>query len=229
MKKSNNFLLVLILISNFYLFSFCNNKNTPNPNFVISGQIQNYDSKFVYLYKIQNNNICNLDSCWVENGRFIFNGNLEMPELYYLSDDNFQNYIPIFIENAEMAFFATTFYTDKIELIGSESHQKFMEFQDNILVYDLKIKNLKNQYNILDTTNFNNLDTNLLAAQIERIEFIKNYVTKNNNSNVSAYIVYKILLHEINILEIKQILTKFDENLNNSYYIKQINNYNLNK
>jgi len=223
MKKVYNLLLLNLL-----LFSFCNNINQNKTKFTITGEFENCEITTLYLFKIENNKIVNLDSCLVENNVFEFNGKLELPELYYLSDNKYKNYFPIFIENSEMNFYSKSIEFKNAKLEGSESNKIFLEFNDNILVYDQKLINIKKRLKKIDTLNlenYNNLDSSILAIQNERIHFIKNYVLENNKSNVSVYITYKILLNEIEKSEISKIISKFDKNLDNSFYINEIKNY----
>jgi len=220
MKNCYKFLLIISL----FFFQFCEN-NQSNFNFTINGKIENYDFSSIYLFKIENDSIVDLDSCTVENQKFKFAGKCELPELYYISDNKFENYFSIFIENSKMEFYSKTSNFEDAELTGSESQQKFLEFVDNISVYDHKLISIKKQYQTIDSLNIlelKNLDSSFLAIKDERLKFIKNYIYQNNNSNVSAYIAYKILLHEISSEEMNEIILFFDKKLNNSYYIKQI-------
>jgi hypothetical protein len=206
------------------LFANCRNEYQKS-GFNITGEIKGVDNKTIILSKVIKDKFLVLDSCQIQSSEFSFTGFVETPELYYISDKNVENYFPLFVENSDIQIKAKNIRFENLEISGSESHQQFLDFMVDFSVYQDKYNYfttiLINQRLFENASGLQN-DSTFYILKKERMNFLKNYVTTNYNSVVSAYITNKILINELTKDEIVQIISVFSPSVQKSVYYKLI-------
>jgi len=223
LKFSINFLTLLII----FTLNSCKETETQY-NFEIEGEIRNSRNELIYLSKVNEDSLIIIDSCEIHDNKFNFAGQIEIPEMFYLSDKYFKNYTPLFVEKSNIKFYAKNLEFSDLKIEGSISHQQFTEFSENFSIYQKKYSYIVNH--LSDSIFFDDLsiqlnDSTYETIKDERLNFLKNYVTQNNSSIVSVYITYKIIMHEVSKIELINIISEFSEQNKKSKYYTYIENF----
>lgn len=215
MRKIVQFLMILIIAV------ACNNEKNIQ-DFVVTGKIKNLDNGLVYLKKFTGTGYETVDSSTVENGVFSFKGSLEQPELcriyLYKSDD----YVPVFVENANISVNFDFNNTDTVEVVGSASHDLLKLFWNATDSIENSMKPLSDAYDLAgengEMDKLNKLELQIDSAYKEYYNYIKKFVKDNSSSAVAAYVLYKYLSHDLELSELEALTNSLDTNLLKSVY-----------
>ena len=203
----------------------CNHSKGIN-GFEIDGTIVGFDSAYVSLCRIEKTNLVTLDSAWIENGKFVLNGNVEAPELFFLIfGDDMKHSVNIFVENSQIQFKAHYDSLSRATIFGSKSHTSFKSYEDEMLPFDNKMADLYQQYKAASDQNngvlMNQIDSTRQALNKDMETFIVNYIGSHRKSPVAPYILYKVS-DRLSVQRIDSFLRLFDDPLKESVYSKYL-------
>jgi peroxiredoxin len=220
MKKLLAFTILATLI--IALFS-CGGKK--EAQYLINGTFSGADSGWVLLKQREEGNWVTKDSTAIKEGKFTFNGKIDMPELYYIFLQNREDYFPFFIENAEINM---TVYADSLEksvVIGSESHDLYKVFQSTDEMYNKKMEDLYTQYMQArqdnDSVKAAGMESGFDAIEKEQMSNTKNFILKNGKSVVAAYLALSNA-YAFDLKELQEINKAFDPSISSSNYVKKL-------
>lgn len=206
------------------LFS-CLNQPEKDYSFSIHGNIEGDYSGIVYLYKREAGEWIKLDSVNTENNLFIFEGNIELPEMYYLSIDGDNNFAEIFVEQSDINFKAKMDDFRNPEISGSASHLEFLTYQQKSSVFDERLseawKNIKLAREEGSRENEKKWEDAYDIADGEQKQFIIDYAIQNNASIVSAYVVLRNA-YQYDETDLEPVVNNFDPSIQNSTYINKL-------
>ena len=212
---------VLILLAGIFTLS-C---STKNDKYTIQGTIADNDSVMVYLQKPGSDGWEKLDSAKVINGNFTFNGAVTMPEMLYLSLNENEVSVPLFIENADINVQIYPDSADKSIVQGSESHDIYMKY----VAMDKSImKKMEEVYNAWKTAKdagdtLTMKKNDLLSEEIDKemkaqlIAFVK----ENNKTPVSPYLITRNSW-QFDLPELENLLGVLDPTMKTSTYYEAI-------
>jgi len=216
MKKT----LGLIIIVSFFLS--CNNLNNADHNYSINGTIEGEYNGLATLYKREAGEWIKLDSTLVENGIFSFQGKIGFPEYYYISLEEEDDYTGIFVEQADITFYANMDDFKDSEVSGSVSNEEYKSYQAQSNVFD---EQLGEAWNNIKTARANGereeekkWETAYDKADEEQKQFILDYAIENNSSVVSAYVVFRNAYH-FDEYDLEPVVNNFDVSINESSYV----------
>ncbi|MDB4163995.1 DUF4369 domain-containing protein [Flavobacteriaceae bacterium] len=208
----------LLIIS--FLFILTNCENNQN-NMTVKVKIENFKKGNVYLQKISDSALINVDSIFVKkNESIILKYNIDSPELFYLNLDvsNIENRIEFFGEKGEINIDTSLEkFNSDFKISGSSSDSIYRDYLS-------VIKKFNNQKLDLIQLSFNLTKTELNDSLIKVQNQIKslnkrqylynlNYTVSNGNSFISPLIAInefsesgKIVLDTIKNSMSKQVL-----------------------
>ena len=208
----------LLIISFLFILTNCeNNKN----NMTVKVKVENFKKGNVYLQKISDSALTNVDSIFVKkNESIILKYNIDSPELFYLNLDvsNIENRIEFFGEKGEINIDTSLEkFNSDFKISGSSSDSIYRDYLS-------VIKKFNNQKLDLIQLSFNLTKTELNDSLIKVQKQIKslnkrqylynlNYTVSNGNSFISPLIAInefsesgKIVLDTIKNSMSKQVL-----------------------
>jgi peroxiredoxin len=191
----------------------------------INGTISGYDSSYVFLKKITEYNLVSVDSVMVIGEKFKFKGVLPSPQMHYLMFGDMNRLSKIFLENSKINFNAHIDSLQIAQIYGSESHNDFVSYEDEIHPFENKMADLFQQYKAAsDQGNsqlMNQIDSTRNALNKDMDTFIKNFIGTNKSSAVAPYILFKIS-GKLKVSELDSLFDLLDNSLEESLYTQSL-------
>ncbi|MCK5822654.1 MAG: AhpC/TSA family protein [Bacteroidales bacterium] len=218
MMKKIFFIAIIVLL----IFSCQNNEK----NFTINGVVNSTDTGKVFLQAVVDNKLQDIDTAEIKNGVFAFSGKVNDPELYLIKIGNKTDLLPFFVENSEISVKINPDSIGDAVIEGSQSQKVFHSFSKGVEKYQKKENNIYAQYqNIRKTASKEMLDDleKLYDSIYEQQQvFVKDFVLENNNSVVSAYIILRHLIYQLDVDSLQKITNSLDPLLSESKYVKKL-------
>jgi peroxiredoxin len=199
----------------------CKNETTGS-KFNIQGHVKGLSGSKIYLKKYTGSGYSTIDSAIVADGKFCFTGSVNLPELYRIALANSDQYIPVFVENANISIQANIDKIDSATVSGSASHDLLKHFWASLDSIDNAAKPLYDAYNSAKKTS----DSKKIAVLEERIDsvskiqniYIKDFIKSHKSSIVSVFVLYKYLSVELEFGELVSLSNSLDTVLRKSVY-----------
>lgn len=222
MYSMKNVFVLFILSA--VLFS-CSNLTEEKYNFSVNGTLEGEYSGKAFLYKREAGEWVKLDSTLVENKTFRFEGNIELPEVYYISIEGEKRFAAMFAEQSEISFSADVADFSNPKISGSVAQDEYDAYKAEILVYEEQLGEIWTQISALKEAGEMEGQADLEAAYDETDAqmkaFILDYAMQNNTSVVSAYsVVRNAYYYDENDLE--PVVNNFDASIASSIYVEQL-------
>ena len=190
----------------------------------IQGNIQGLNGK-VFLKTKQDNQWQNIDSTKAENGKFSFSGNIQRPEMYVISTDS-AGAFKLFLENSTIKITGQIDSLNKVDIQGSDIHQRYRDFQRKVGEYEKEMKNLYADYRKAkqdgNEERAGEIEQEYQAASENKLEFIKKYVEDHTSSVISPYVTTRYLLPYYKFEELDSVYTALDTTVQKSRYGQKI-------
>jgi len=201
----------------------------------VTGTIDGLRKGTLYLQKVQDSALVNIDSFKVEKDKpFSLGDNLNSAEIYYLylekeDGDSLNDRIQFFGEKGEITIntLLKTF-DSSAQISGSENHVLLEEYQSMLKKFNDKSLDLVKAYLEEDSlsleereANFSKESKNLLRR---RYLFALNYAINHADKEVAAYIgAYEV--SDANPKFLDSLYSKLSENVKSSTYGAELNAY----
>lgn len=178
-------------------------KNT----FTVNGTLENFYPQKVYLNKIIENSIYEIDSSEVVENKFSFNGFVEYPERFALSFKHYSTTVVLLIENTEITINIDADNHENISIEGSNLNTELRNYQLNSKKIFKKISYLFPEFQKYRLENnaekLAEISDKMQNIEQEFIEYSYNYISQNNNSYIAAMVLRDQLKNtEIDTLKI---------------------------
>jgi peroxiredoxin len=199
-------------------------KNVLNgKHYNIQGQIKGIANSKIYLKKYVGSGYCTIDSAITADGVFRFTGSVSLPELFRISPENSDEFIPVFVENTNISIKAINTKLDSAIVSGSPSNDLLNHFWASLDSIDNTAKPLFDSY---DSAKKNG-DPKKIAILEEKIEinsniqnnYIKDFIKNHPSSVVSAFVLYKYLSGELELDKLVSLCNGLDTMLRKSIYV----------
>lgn len=204
-----------------------------SPDFIIEGQIEGLKKGKLYLQKIKDSTIVNLDSLiFYNNNQFKFERQLAYPEVLYLqlkkdSTETTDNFISFFADQGTVSINAKLDQFMFAEIKGDyPNQQKFMEYSKTLKRFaDQKLDLIKAEINARKNANQQKLDSINAAynkMNQRRYLFAVNFAMAYPELEVSPY----VLLNQAEFISksyLDSVYQKFDAKIQKSYYGIKLN------
>lgn len=221
MKKL--FLISLLLIS----ISCEKSEN----NMIINVNVENFKKGTIYLQKISDSTLINIDSVFVKkNEPIIFKTKIDSPELFYINLDisNFDNRIEFFGEKGEIDINTSlNKFNSNFEIIGSSSDSIYRNYLNVIKKFNnQKLDLIQLSFNLAKSDLKDSLT--LIQNQIKSLDkrqylYNLNYVVSNGNSHIAPLIAIT-QFSESGKIVLDTIKSSMSEQVLNSKYGKIFTN-----
>ena len=221
MKKL--FLISLLLIS----ISCEKSEN----NMIINVNVENFKKGTIYLQKISDSTLINIDSVFVKkNEPIIFKTKIDSPELFYINLDisNFDNRIEFFGEKGEIDINTSlNKFNSNFEIIGSSSDSTYRKYLNVIKKFNnQKLDLIQLSFNLAKSDLKDSLT--LIQNQIKSLDkrqylYNLNYVVSNGNSHIAPLIAIT-QFSESGKIVLDTIKSSMSEQVLNSKYGKIFTN-----
>jgi len=217
MKKLVGFVVLISLI-----FS-CKPKEGNIDGYTINGQINSYDTGYVYLQKKIDGDLVKIDSVIASKGKFSFTGKIDFPEYVYLAFGDTKHIKGFFIENSTISVNANIDSLEVAKIVGSKSQDSLQMYEDETLPFKNKMKDLFDQYDAAESENnkvlMKQIDSTYEALEKEQFAFIKNYIGTHNKSVIIPYVLNRDIGYSLQVNELDSMVNLLDLALNPSVYM----------
>lgn len=193
--------LLLVAISTAFLFS-CN-KETHTDGYQVSGTIDSIEDGIKVFIETPNDQggVITLDTAFVKNGKFEFNGKAKQIEIAYLQIEDLQGKIPFVLENQKITI---TAYKDSLQaskIGGSYNNDELTKFNKEFENFQKKVAKFQAENSDAlmaaqqanDTEAMTKISEDYIALEKEFTTFTNSYVTKNPDSFVTLMLLAQMV------------------------------------
>lgn len=193
--------LLLVVISTAFLFS-CN-KETHTDGYQVSGTIDSIEDGVKVFIETPNDQggVITLDTAFVKNGKFEFNGKAKQIEIAYLQIEDLQGKIPFVLENQKITI---TAYKDSLQaskIGGSYNNDELTKFNKEFENFQKKVAKFQAERSdafmaaqqVNDTEAMTKISEDYIALEKEFTTFTNSYVTKNPDSFVTLMLLAQMV------------------------------------
>jgi peroxiredoxin len=188
MKKS---IFGLPIIAILFLTLSCTQESSPG--FQLDITINGTEDVKLILQKNVDGEWVRSDSAEMVEGKAVLKGEVDLPELFYITLEGTRAFMPVFVENGNMTIVADFERIRNPEVSGSESHTKYMEFNESLVDIDVLYNELSQQYRTArsenDTELVEQITDEFMDLDNRKAMHIKNFAIRNNTSVVAPYII----------------------------------------
>ena len=212
---------IITLFTLSILMIACNKES--ESQFTITGNAAGVeDGKNVFLEVQSETGTVKKDTIQVKDGKFVFTGTSEIPEIAFINVDNAYNFIPFILEegNITIDFVKDSIQNSKVggskNNISFQSYntklslvqKKMMQFQEN------NMEKMQVAQQAKDQATIDSLMDEFKGYQDEIDSISKTFVKENTNSFLSVVLLENFMLKKtIEVEEVKNYYDKLDSNL----------------
>lgn len=162
----------------------------------ISGDLENGTKVYLKMANEQNQ-LVDVDTTTVENGKFSFSGAADLPELHYIYIDQLRGNIPFVVEKGEIELTVQKDSLNNAQITGTPQNEYFSEFVKGSKALSSRAMSINEDMRKASANNDEGTMVSLRDEYFELQEEAKNfeldYVKKNPNSLISVLIIDKVL------------------------------------
>ncbi|AXG70156.1 hypothetical protein KORDIASMS9_02395 [Kordia sp. SMS9] len=176
-------------------------KETKKGNLTISGNVDGLKEGTIFLQKIQDTILINLDSLVVDGNEpsFMFTTTIEEPEVLYMYLDkkdfnDFNDRVEFFAEPGAMTFNTTLRrFVKDAKVKGSKNHADLEAFKEFMTKYNTKelmlLRDGMDAQKDEDAEKVKEINEKISNYAKSRMRYILNYAITNGNKEISPYVV----------------------------------------
>lgn len=193
------------LLGIFCIILFSCKKNTTNSklptvstseisnSFEITGNLENFFPKKVYLNKIIEESMYQIDSCEVKDNYFTFKGLVEFPERFALTFENYSAATILIVENTQIKLLINSKEIAEPTISGSNSNLLLNQYKKYSKQIFKKIEYLFPQFQKArlenDAIKLDEIGKQVKAIENEFTNFSYKFIKNHKNSFVAAMIL----------------------------------------
>lgn len=213
------------------LFAFSCKQDKTSTGFTIDGHIDKpQDKAIAKIFRFEGQKVIPLDSTTVNDKTFTLKGQIEQPDMYFLTIDGLNGNLPVLLENAEIKL---EVYADSLitsDFSGGKETNYFRDYQDFIKSLRARNTKISSQFNeankIQDTAKTSELRRQYEALLKENDAYELEYMSENNDATLSALILERNLnSKKYTFNTIKDIYTNFSDAVKETRSAKTISDY----
>lgn len=206
---------IFVLITITFLLS-CNQK-IQIPSYQIDGEIMGLKSGYVYLrcsdYK---------DTALVENGVFVFEGQVDRPRLCRISYEGSDSFREFYLENSRISFIGSIDSIGKAKITGSKNEEDRIAYDYLMSKFENEYAKLELKYQGADETLEAQLDKLYESIEMDQVAAQKQFIKQNPSSYQCVKIIYEIDWSFKNASELNVVLSTLDTLLQQSEDVKYL-------
>ena len=196
---------------------------------ILDLQVEGFKKGKIYLQKINDSVLVNVDSIYVENDSYLqFKQKINSPEIFYiaLNISKNDNRIEFFAENSDIIIKSNLKkFNSDYTVTGSFNDSIYRDYQNIIKKFNYeKLDLIEKSINLTKMQKFDSV--NLIANEIQNINKRKllyslNYAVNNGNSSVAPYIAINNFKNNDQLI-LDTIFRSLDKNVKGSKYGKML-------
>lgn len=197
LKKAVLVLMVALVLPNFAVIQCVAQQAEQNKNFQISGELTGQSTKFLVLRFVDNRAQNITDTCYIQNGKFVFRGNIEQPTMAIMTGvvktNNYEdpNTLRFFIEPKKMSISITENSFPDAKITGSATQADIDSLKGQNTSLSLCLKNLFEQKAIYSDRIRTSSDKDTIAMLVKKRDLLRSesiVVSENIKSNKIDFI-----------------------------------------
>jgi len=216
---------IFALIMAAAVFFSCSGPGTKDYNFAVNGTIEGDYSGKAFLYKRESGEWIALDSVQVENNAFRFEGNIDLPEVYYISIEGQNRFASFFAEQSEITFAASTADFGKPVITGSVAQAEYDAYNAEVAVYEDQLGEIWGRIKAARDEENTEVVAQEEAAYDEVDAQMKDFILDNamekNASVVAAYTVLRNAYY-YDETDLEPVVNNFDPSIDSSIYVVKL-------
>ncbi|PTX59040.1 uncharacterized protein DUF4369 [Kordia periserrulae] len=169
-------------------------------NLTITGNIDGLKEGTLYLQKVQDTTLVNLDSLVVNgDAHFTFHTTIEEPEVLYMYLDkkdfnDLNDRVEFFAESGEMTFNTTLRrFVNDAKVTGSKNHNDLVTFKEFMTKFNTKelmlLRDGMDAKKEEDVKKVQEINTQISNYAKSRMRYILNYAITNGDKEIAPYVV----------------------------------------
>lgn len=167
--------------------------STVSNSFEIAGNLENFFPKKIFLNKIIEESMYQIDSCEVKNNYFTFKGQVEFPERFALTFENYSAVTILIIENSQIKLLINSKEISEPTITGSKANQLLNQYKKDSKQIFKKIEYLFPQFQKArlenDAVKLNEIGSQVKIIENEFTNFSYKFINQHKNSFVAAMIL----------------------------------------
>jgi len=195
------------------------------PEFVITGTIQDSDSVSFLLQKREAGKFVTLDSALSLKGTFRMKGTVEFPQMVYLVAPDKQQRVAFYLENSDILVSGMLDSLSYAKVSGSKTQDEYQAFIDSNKPLSDKYSSLYTEYQTArqaeDAEKIAQLEKEAENIQNEMTQLQKDFVSNNPSSFVTPSILNS-LSYEMDAPEIENAINALDTNVAKVQLVKDL-------
>ena len=206
--------IFLFIIGVCSILQGCNNVPT---SYELNGEVYDsrFNEKFIYLSKVEGNELTNIDSSLVKDNKFFLKGVQNEPTICYLRfkrNEVLPEYMPV-IFILENGTFSIQIKKSDSKAVGTELNHSLLSFRTTMEKYDKDLSLIEKQYEkmIADSTINEEKEQQLYneynSVEKSQLEYVKKIIGKNLDNVFGAY-VFNLNRNRLSDYDLKNILQK---------------------
>jgi peroxiredoxin len=211
---------IAIVILTVSLLAAC---STGKEEYKITGSVSGVDTGMIYLQKYDQEKWIDIDSVTLDKGAFSFTGKTGLPEMWHLSMEGNQVFLPFFSENSQITVQIYPDSIDKSTVQGSKSHDIYRQYLSLTENIDLKMEEIYKEYKKAkdggDSLGMKRADSLSDVLDGDKKQQLLGFVSSNPATVVSPYLVMRNSW-QFELPELEEIVGKIDTALNASIYMQ---------
>lgn len=215
MKKLFLYLFVLVFIYS------CSSVS----GYKITADLDGLNDGKAYLNGSVNGDWQIVDSVNVNEGVFVFEGTVDIPDYYYITFEDKRGQLPVFIENSDISASGHIDSLNKVTINGSSVHDEFIAYFDELNEYWDRFAERRTEWIELkkkkDEDKASVLEAELDGIYEEIQQFSKDYVTEHPSSYISPFVLRSVS-YGMSGKELSDKLEKLDITLNKSGFVIEL-------
>lgn len=190
--------------------------------FTISGKIENASDGWVILNRLSENDLQPIDSVKMKNGSFKLQGNISIPDFYYLLFRSDDQYLEIVLQPGTLTIGGTF---EEPVYSGMPLQEKYNNFQAGLREYDHQFSELSEQYHQASVSG-NEMIKRLIEEKARKLEENRNerilsFARENTDNVIAPFLLYNNL-ESFDIEVVKEVMASVDSAVHPSNYYQML-------
>jgi len=190
-------------------------------NFKVDVTITGIGDKVVYLQQRKSGEWVKYDSINLVADKGVFEGNIDLPEYFYLTVKDGQGYVPFFIDKSDISITTNINNMRDYTVSGSKTQDEYSAFMESLGKFDEQAALLGQQYQQADEEGKKNIEVQYDSLMEQKTQTMLDYALSNNESVVSPFIIMSnSYLFELEALD--NVTNNFSPKIANSFYTQYL-------
>jgi len=195
------------------------------PNFKLDATIVGLGDNMVYLQQRRDGEWVKVDSTNFVADKGVFEGNIDLPESFYLTIKDGKGYIPLFIEQGDITLTSNIDNMRDFSVEGSKTQDEYSSFMDALSTFDEQASLLGQRYQQAkadgNEEELVNIENEYDSIMEQKTQSMLDYAMSNNETVVSPFIIMSnSYLFELDALD--KVTSNFSDKIADSYYVKYL-------